>query len=82
MTVIITPASITSSDIGEQFTIAVDLADAQNIAGYQVALQFDSEALRYISWEHGTYLSGEMFLSPAAIGIGELSFAATARYSL
>lgn len=77
-TVSITPASITSPDIGERFTIAVDLADAQNIAGYQVALQFDSEALRYISWEHGTYLSGEMFPIPAAIGIGELSFAATA----
>ena len=74
----ITPASITSPDIGERFTIAVDLADAQNIASYQVALQFDSEALRYISWEHGPYLSGEIFPIPATIGIGELSFAATA----
>ena len=78
-TVRITPASITSPDVGERFTISIDIADAENVAGYQVALQFDSEAVRYISWEQGTYLEGALFNLPAEIGTDAISFASTAR---
>ena len=53
----IVPASIESPGIGEQFSITIDIANAQNVAGYQLSLQFDSEALQYISWEQGTYLA-------------------------
>ncbi len=77
-TVSIMPASITSPDAGERFTISIDIADAENVAGYQVALQFDSEAVRYIAWEQGTYLEGELFNLPAEIGTNEISFASTA----
>ncbi len=78
-TVSITPASITSPDIGERFTISVDIANAEYVAGYQVTLQFDSEAVRYISWEQGTYLEGELYDIPAKIGTAEISLASTAR---
>ena len=77
-TVRITPASITSPDFGEQFTISIDITNAENVAGYQVTLQFDAEAVRYISWEQGTYLEGELYDIPATIGTDAISLASTA----
>ncbi len=75
----ITPASITSPDVGERFSISIEIANAENVAGYQVTLQFDSEAVRYISWEQGTYLEGALFDVPATIGTDEISLASTAQ---
>lgn len=73
----IVPASLESPGVGEQFSITVDIANAQNVAGYQVSLQFDSEALQYISWEQGTYLLGDIFTVPAIIGTDEITLAST-----
>ena len=78
-TISITPASITSPDIGEQFTISIDIANAQNVAGYEVTLQFDSEAIRYISWNRERTLKGPLFDIPATIGPDEISLASTGR---
>ena len=75
----IVPASIESPGIGEQFSIAIDIANAQNVAGYQLSLQFDSEALQYILWEQGTYLAGEIFVIPTIVGIDEITLASTTR---
>ena len=74
----IVPASIESPGIGEQFSVTVDIANAQNVAGYQLSLQFDSDALQYISWEQGTYLSGEIFGVPTIVGTDEITLASTA----
>ena len=74
----IVPASIESPSIGQQFSVAVDISNAQNVAGYQVALQFDPEALQYVSWEQGTYLSGDIFVIPTTIEENRVSFASTA----
>lgn len=74
----IVPALIESPGIGEQFSITVNIANAQNVAGYQVSLQFDSEALQYVSWEQGTYLSGDLFVIPTVIREDQVSLASTA----
>lgn len=74
----VVPASIESPGNGEQFSITVDIANAQNVAGYQVSLQFDSEALQYISWKQGTYLPGDIFVIPTVIKENQVSFASTA----
>ena len=81
-TVSIVPASITSPDIGDQFTISIDITNAQNVAGYQVTLQFDSAALRYISWEQGTYLEGALVDVPPKIGTDEITLASTAQMAV
>ena len=73
----IVPASLESPGVGEQFSITVDIANAQNVAGYQVSLQFDSEALKYISWEQGTYFLGDIFTVPAIIGTDAITLAST-----
>ena len=75
----IVPASVESPGVGEQFSITVDIANAQNVAGYELSLHFDSEALQYISWEQGTYLPGEIFVIPTTIKENQLTFASTAR---
>lgn len=75
----IVPASLESPGVGEQFSITVDIANAQNVAGYQVSLQFDPEALQYISWEQGTYLLGDIFTVPETIGTDVITLASTAQ---
>ena len=75
----IIPASIESPNIGQQFSITVDVSNAQNVVGYQVALQFDPEALQYVSWEQGTYLPGDVLVIPTVIKEHQVSFASTAR---
>ncbi len=81
-TVSITPASIASPDIGERFTVSIDIANAEYVAGYQVTLQFDAAAVRYISWEQGTYLEGSLFDVPATVGADEITLASTAQMAV
>ena len=75
----IVPASVESPNIGEQFSVTVDISNAQNVAGYQIALQFDAAALQYVSWAQGTYLSGELFVIPPVVEGNRVSFVSTGR---
>ncbi len=74
----IVPELIESPDIGEQFTVTVALANAQDVASYQATLQFDPEALRFVSWQQGTYFTEDVFVPPTLVEADRLSFAATA----
>ena len=77
-TVRIVPASMESPEVGEQFAIAVVVDNAQNVRGYKLSVEFDPGALGYVSWQQGTYLSGDVFTAPAAIETDRISFVATA----
>ncbi len=74
----IVPVSIESPNVGEQFAIAVVTTNAQNVRGYRLSVQFDPEALRYVSSQQGTYLSGDVFVAPATINTDRVSFVVTA----
>ena len=74
----IVPASIESPDVGDEFPIAVVISNAQDVRGYQLSVQFDPEALRYVSWQQGTYLSGDVFTAPATVEADQVSFIAIA----
>lgn len=74
----IVPASIESPDVGDQFAIAVIISNAQDVRAYQLSVQFDPEALRYVSWQQGTYLSGDVFAAPTTVKEDQVSFVATA----
>ena len=52
----ISPSSLVSPAIGEQFTLSLDIADGQDVAGYQATVQFDPTALRYVESANGDYL--------------------------
>ena len=74
----IVPASIESPDVGDEFAIAIFTANAQDIRGYRLSVQFDPEALRYVSWQQGPYLSGDVFAAPATVEADRVSFVVTA----
>ena len=61
----VNPATLESPMIGEQFTISIDITGGIGIAGYQMTVNFDSTALKYISSENGDYLpAGAIFVPP------------------
>ena len=70
----IVPASIEFPEVGDEFTIAVVTTNAQNVRGYQLSVQFDPEALRYVAWQHGSYLSDDVFAAPAIVEADRVSF--------
>ena len=74
----IVPESFESPDVGEQFAIAVVTTNAQNVRGYQLSVQFDPEALRYVSWQQGTYLFGDVFAALTTVEEDQVSFVVTA----
>ena len=55
--------------IGEQITFNLNIAGGETVGGYQVTVQFDETALRYISSANGDYLpDGAFFVPPTADG--------------
>ena len=54
----VTPSSVLSPAINQQLVFNVDIAGGQNVAGYQLAWEFDSTVLKYISGSKGNYLAG------------------------
>ena len=63
----IMPASVEAPLIGEQLTLTLHIANGVAVAGYQATLQFDNEALRYITSENGDYLADGAFFAPSVV---------------
>ena len=61
----ITPSSLESPVIGEQFTVDVNIVGGQDVRGYRINLEYSARALRYVSHTHGDYLPGDVFIGPA-----------------
>ena len=65
----LSPTSIQSPAIGEQLTLSLKIADAENVAGYQATVSYDTTALQYVESANGDYLpSGAFFIPPVAEG--------------
>ena len=71
----ITPSSIESPPAGELLTITVDIDDGFNVSGYQGILNYDTTALRFVSLEHGTYLTGNVLPVATEVENGQIAFA-------
>ena len=52
----ISPHLAESPTIGQQLTFNIDINEAKNITGYEVVLNFDTTALRYVSGKNGSFL--------------------------
>ncbi len=72
------PSPGQSPAVGEQLTLDLNIADGENIVGYQVTLQFDTTALRYVSSANADYLPVGTFAVPAIISGNTLTIAAAA----
>ncbi|RKU39578.1 hypothetical protein C6496_00255 [Candidatus Poribacteria bacterium] len=64
----LTPSSVPSPAIGEQLAFSVRISDGQNVAGYQVSLEYDIKALKPVLAGNGVYLPD---VSPAKPLISE-----------
>ena len=78
LTVSLSPSPVQSPAIGAQLTLNVNIANGENIAGYQVTLQFDTTALRYVSSADAGYLPSGAFVVPAKVTANSVTLAATA----
>ena len=61
------PASVEAPPISEQLTLSLNITNGVAVAGYQATLQFDNEALQYITSENGDYLADNAFFSPSLV---------------
>ena len=70
------PSPAPSPAIGEQLTLSLNIADGENVAGYQATVQFDGTALRYVSSAIGDFLPAGAFPLPAEASGNTVTLAA------
>ena len=74
----LTPDLVVSPAMGEQFTINVSIVAGENVGGYQIGLEFDRTALRYVESANGKYLPPGAFFVPPVVSRNRLTLGATA----
>ena len=62
-TVSVSPSSVQSPAIGEQLTFSLNIANGENVAGYQATVSFDTSALRDVKSAYGDYLPADAFFA-------------------
>ena len=77
MTVNIVP-SPEQTTIGKQQQYKIEIINGENVAGYQLTLQFDETRLRYISSSNGNFLPDNPFFIKPKLKKNQLTLAATA----
>ena len=73
----ISPATVQSPAPGEQFTLSVNITGGENVAGYELKLDFDATALRYVSSVNADYLPAGAFVIPPLVSANQVRLAAT-----
>ena len=71
------PPQLASPSVGQQLTIGLKITNARGVAGYQVTVNFDSTALRYVSSEYADYLPAGAFSVPPAVSGSSVRVGAT-----
>ena len=70
----ITPSTIESPPVGEQFKISINIAGGQDVRGYKLTVDYDGDSLEYVSHADGVYLSEKLFEGPTVSQPGQVSF--------
>ena len=71
------PEESSSPGVGQQLTIQLKITNGRNVAAYQVAVNFDTSALRYVSAANGNYLPSGAFFAPPQVSGGKVTLTAT-----
>lgn len=71
----ITPLSVEAPPSGEQLTFNINMAGSQNVTGYQLTLQYDATALRYISSTSGAEIIKSLPAMPPVLKENSVTFA-------
>ena len=73
----ISPSPVDSPAVGGRLTLNLSIMGDEAIAGYQLTLQFDPTALRYIESGNGDYLPDGAFFVPPVVNRGSIELAST-----
>ena len=76
-TVSVDPAESLSPGVGSQLTIGLKISNGRNVSAYQVSVNFDTSALRYVSGANGSYLPSGAFFAPPQVSGGKVTVTAT-----
>ena len=76
----ITPNPVVSPVIGGEFSVNINITEGETVGGYQLTLEFDHTAIRYVSSINGDYLTeGSYFVQPIVennnVTLGAANFA-------
>ena len=73
----ITPSTVESPPIDDQFEIDINIVEGQDVRGYEITVAYDSDSLSYVSHKHSDYLSDEddeVYEGPTITQNGLVSF--------
>ena len=73
----LSPSPVDSPAVGGRLTLNLSIMGDEAIAGYQLTLQFDPTALRYIESGNGDYLPDGAFFVPPVVNRGSIELAST-----
>ena len=71
------PTEVESLAAGEELIVSINITGGAGVAGYQVTVNFDPTALRYISGGNADYLPAGAFATPVAATDNSVTIAAT-----
>ena len=77
-TVSVSPSEVPSPGIGESITLSINIADGENVAGYQGTVQFDTAAIRYVESANGDFLPAGAFFVPPVVDGNRVTLASSA----
>ena len=63
----LSPSSVQSPAIGDRIAFNLNIANGENVAGYNITVQFDATALRYVSSANADYLPPGALATPANV---------------
>ncbi len=78
ITVSLSPASVASPSVGEQLTFSLNIADGQNVFGYQATVFFDHTTLKYVDSTNEDYLPSESYRITPVVSGNSVTLAASA----
>ena len=71
----ITPSTVESPPVGEEFDIDINIVNGEDVRGYKLTLEYDSNFLSYVSHEYSDYFSeDDTYEGPIEDMIGSVSF--------
>ncbi len=70
----IAPSTVESPAVGRQFKLNINIVGGQDVRGYEIAVEYDNNSLRYVSHTHSDYLSDKVYRGPIVSKLGQISF--------
>ena len=76
-TVSIQPLEMESPIVGQEFSVEVAITNGENVAAYQVTVEFNPNTLAFVEAENADYLPENAFVVPPIITDNNVTLAAT-----